>query len=381
MINFKRIAGVLALTMALIQVMPAVPVEAEEEVEVEELAEEEEEVEAEEEVEEEVKEEKCYHIGCVNYAEEAVYVMCNDCQEEVVRYDSNNDGWNHRYFWKCKCGLEDSYLEYCDFVDGECSKCKQSQPTVCSHENCGSDSLSNMGICAECSNPGMWSDECVKVNDTTHKYVLICGKCSSEIMKYEGYTHYNYENGYCECGYYVGTGNTSSENKEEPEYKAPTEEEKEEQRAEEIEEQRAEAISKAVEEKIAEEEAIPVTSFVSAEAVNAIPAEVKDTTTEAVFNVSKITTTRGFVAAVDKIVKANPEAKSVSFYSDKPFSFNTNSLAALTNANTEFVYMFKHEGHLYKVTIPEGAKVDLAGQKFAGPLYIGAQLGTSVLVK
>lgn len=43
--------------------------------------------------------------------------------------------------------------------------------------------------------------------------------------------------------------------------------------------------------------------------------------------------------------------------------------------------MFKHEGHLYKVTIPAGVNVDLAGRRFAGPLYIGVQLGTSVLVK
>ena len=43
--------------------------------------------------------------------------------------------------------------------------------------------------------------------------------------------------------------------------------------------------------------------------------------------------------------------------------------------------MFKHEGHLYKVTIPAGAKIDLSGATFAGPLYIGAQLGTTVVIK
>lgn len=31
--------------------------------------------------------------------------------------------------------------------------------------------------------------------------------------------------------------------------------------------------------------------------------------------------------------------------------------------------------------IPVGAKVDLEGQRFAGPLFIGAQIGTSVLIK
>ena len=130
------------------------------------------------------------------------------------------------------------------------------------------------------------------------------------------------------------------------------------------------------------EEAIPVTDFVSASAVNAIPTEVKENaSTETVFNISKITYTRGFVAAIDKIVKANLEDKTVTLYSDNPFAFNATLLTALENANKDFVYMFKHEGHLYKVTIPAGAKVDLEGQIFAGPLYIGAKLGTTVVVK
>ena len=142
------------------------------------------------------------------------------------------------------------------------------------------------------------------------------------------------------------------------------------------------AIAQAMEEQVREEEAIPVTSFLSTEAVDALPVEVKDeAVTDTVFNVSQITTTRGFVAAVDKIVKANSEGDNVTFYSSKPFTFNADSLAALTNANTEFVYMFSHNGHLYKITIPAGAKIDLDGERFAGPLFIGAKLGTSVLVK
>ena len=57
------------------------------------------------------------------------------------------------------------------------------------------------------------------------------------------------------------------------------------------------------------------------------------------------------------------------------------SLDAVSNTGKDFVYTFKHEGKLYKVTIPAGAKVDLEGQKFAGPLFIGAKLGTTVVVK
>ena len=71
----------------------------------------------------------------------------------------------------------------------------------------------------------------------------------------------------------------------------------------------------------------------------------------------------------------------VTLYSDKPFAFNVTSLDAVANASKDFVYMFKHEGQLYKVTIPAGAKVDLEGQMFAGPLFIGAKLGTTVVVK
>lgn len=167
-----------------------------------------------------------------------------------------------------------------------------------------------------------------------------------------------------------GTGTGSDNTSSKPASKAPT--------AEEIAEWKAAEIER----KIKAEEAIPVTDFVSASAVNAIPTEVKENaSTETVFNISKITYTRGFVAAIDKIVKANLEDKTVTLYSDNPFAFNATLLTALENANKDFVYMFKHEGHLYKVTIPAGAKVDLEGQIFAGPLYIGAKLGTTVVVK
>ena len=143
------------------------------------------------------------------------------------------------------------------------------------------------------------------------------------------------------------------------------------------------ALAQATEEMIRIEEAIPVTAFFSAEAVNALPTEVKENvaTNNTIYNLSKITTTQGFISAVDKIIKSDQTTETITFYSSKPFAFNAKSLAALTNANRGFVYMFNHQGHLYKITIPAGAKVDLAGQSFAGPLYIGAQLGTSVLVK
>ena len=148
------------------------------------------------------------------------------------------------------------------------------------------------------------------------------------------------------------------------------------------EEERSEAIAQAVREQIKAEESMSVDSFSSAGAMNTVPSEVKDTmATGNVYNLSKLTTTQGFIAAVNKIAEANAAATSVTLYSSTPIAFNTNSVTALSNANKEFVYMFKHDGHLYKVTIPAGAKVDLQGNRFAGPLYIGAQLGTSAIVK
>jgi hypothetical protein len=78
----------------------------------------------------------------------------------------------------------------------------------------------------------------------------------------------------------------------------------------------------------------------------------------------------------------NKKVEPVTFFTKNPIAFNASALTALSNAATEFVYMFNHEGHLYKVTIPAGAKINLDEEGgCAGPLYIGAKLGTSVLVK
>lgn len=71
---------------------------------------------------------------------------------------------------------------------------------------------------------------------------------------------------------------------------------------------------------------------------------------------------------------ANPGATSVTVYSSNPMAFSEDVLTSVANANKEFVYTFNHKGNLYKITIPAGAKVDLNGNRYAGPLYIGAQL-------
>ena len=147
----------------------------------------------------------------------------------------------------------------------------------------------------------------------------------------------------------------------------------------------SEMAQKAAEEAIKIEEALPVETFVSEVAVKAIPAEAKEvanaTAGMTTYNLTSIKTVKGFTAAVRKIAKADPETQSVLVYSNKPITFSVETLNAVQDANKEFVYMFKHKGHLYKVTIPAGAKVDLRGEYYAGPLFIGSVLGTSQIVE
>ena len=147
----------------------------------------------------------------------------------------------------------------------------------------------------------------------------------------------------------------------------------------------SEMAQKAAEEAIKIEEALPVETFISEGSVKAIPAEAKEvanaTAGMTTYNLTSIKTVKGFTAAVRKIAKADPETQSVLVYSNKPITFSVETLNAVQDANKEFVYMFKHKGHLYKVTIPAGAKVDLRGEYYAGPLFIGSVLGTSQIVE
>lgn len=142
----------------------------------------------------------------------------------------------------------------------------------------------------------------------------------------------------------------------------------------------AEAV-KVVEATIKAEEALPVTSFASAAAVAAIPAEAKAAGTTATMNISNVTTSQGFVAAVKKIATASAAAPSVSVYSSKPIALNAASVNAISNTNKPFVYTFNYKGRLYRVTIPAGAKVNFGKTGFVGPLGIGAQFGTTEVLK
>ena len=145
-------------------------------------------------------------------------------------------------------------------------------------------------------------------------------------------------------------------------------------------EQRHEEYAQAVAAEVAKEEAMPVTSFASEAAINAIPTEAK-ADNNATFNISAVSTTQGFVSAVNKVANASVNTPSVSVYSSKPIAMNSTSLNAVANLNKDFVYTFSYQGHIYKVTIPAGAKVDMQGQTFVGPLAIGAQFGTTQIIK
>ena len=100
------------------------------------------------------------------------------------------------------------------------------------------------------------------------------------------------------------------------------------------------------------------------------------------YNMSAYKTVKGFLAGIDKISKNN-QGKVIEIYTDKPICFSRYILESIKKTNATFVYYFMSEGHLYRITISAGADISklLESNGFAGPLYIGKQLGTSVLVK
>lgn len=140
---------------------------------------------------------------------------------------------------------------------------------------------------------------------------------------------------------------------------------------------------------IATEEAVPVTAFVSAEAVEKIPAEARSA--GASFNLSMITTPQGVLSAVNKIsdsIKAlnaadipGEKVTSATVYSDNSIIVTEDVLKAISASDIDFVFFFRHNGKMYKVTIPRGTKIDFTGHKCEGLLYIGRILGTTEEIK
>lgn len=146
-----------------------------------------------------------------------------------------------------------------------------------------------------------------------------------------------------------------------------------------------------------QEVATPVESFVSESAVAALPSDVvgyinntnsalaaerADGTmpTTKVYNISKIVTPKGLVAAVDKVAKNTPD-EAVTVFHMNYVPFTDSVISAITKNNKDFVYIFKHAGHTFSITIPAGASTDnLVKGKFYGPLYIGAVYGTTKMI-
>jgi len=129
---------------------------------------------------------------------------------------------------------------------------------------------------------------------------------------------------------------------------------------------------------MSKEAALPVSTFASEGAVDAIPAEAK--ASGAAYNLSAVTSSLGFAAAVNKL-SADTTNATLAVYSSKMITFTSELLDEIEKTGKTFEYTFELEGHIYKITIPAGAKVDMDGQRFVGPLYIGAQLGTSQVIK
>ena len=145
----------------------------------------------------------------------------------------------------------------------------------------------------------------------------------------------------------------------------------------------------AIEAVVATEEKMPVALFTSDEAVAKIPEAAKNS--GASYNLSAITTSQGFVAAVNKISENakvqnavnnatnNNTARrtSVTVYSDKPMNFTADILNAISASDIDFVFVFMHNGKMYRVTIPRGTVIDFSGHVYEGPLFIGQILGTT----
>ena len=106
---------------------------------------------------------------------------------------------------------------------------------------------------------------------------------------------------------------------------------------------------------------------------------------ETTYNLSNFITTKGIVKGLNAAVAASNKAgsKTVTIYSGKPLCFNETILKTIQDGKKDVTYFFKYKGHLYSVTIPatvDAAKV-LEQAGFAGPFYVGQQLGTTKLVK
>jgi len=134
-----------------------------------------------------------------------------------------------------------------------------------------------------------------------------------------------------------------------------------------------------VQKEYADETQMPVEPFMSAKAIASVPETVKNNST-AIANLKSLKTVPGVMALINKAQKVTAGDK-VAIYTEKPMTFSKEGFEAISNQNKTVVYAFKLDGVLYQITIPAGAKVDFGENEYAGPLWIGAQLGTTAILE
>jgi len=282
-------------------------------------------------------------------------------------------------------GTKTAKCDRCDATDTKQdtgSKIAHSFTNYVSNNNatCTADGTKT-ATCENCSATDTKSDAGTKLghkygawNDGTRK----CSRCSST----ETCKHSNVTSGTCAtCGKKIVT--------EEPSKKV-------EEPSKKVEEPTAPTQTPA--QVVEKEKRIEVKEIAK---VVASVAEVKAAPElSSAYNFSVYTTIPGFSSGLSKIVsqesakvpattKSNNRRKSkvatpqVVIYTAKAVTFSTDTAKAVSNSKVDVVYMFMHEGHLYKVTIPAGTDVTKIIEKngYSGPLYIGARLGTSQLIK
>jgi len=117
------------------------------------------------------------------------------------------------------------------------------------------------------------------------------------------------------------------------------------------------------------------TSKIDKEAAALMPATT--------FNMAEYRTTAGFAAGIMKAANLNGKNKQLTVYTTAPVSIDKSVLVTAQSAGVDFVYYFNYKNHLYRITIPAKADVTkvLESRGFSGPLFVGAVLGTSALVK
>ncbi len=113
-----------------------------------------------------------------------------------------------------------------------------------------------------------------------------------------------------------------------------------------------------------------------------------------IYNFSTMTTKKGMIYGLEKMIEISNDKvrtdvlstkreESVGFYTGSPVTFDKDYLSIFKNSEVDIIYYFRHNGHLYRVTIPKGCDLSnvLEEGGYSGPLYVGKILGTSELIK